>query len=299
MFSLLVPNYFHISHSFLPTTNVSFEKQTGQMRAENKFQMKNLISLSALPDDTIKSGMFDFEPDYFQEISNSVAVKVHNFSEEKIQALNSKEDLTKHAYSLLFVMRAYNNAALEISWEAVQWAIPHGDSLRSAGDYGRDNPWDEILNYSENAAMDAGWDSRWSEARNYALHFARSSASIVRATARRAVREFVIDAEKNGKSSEEIGRAAFNFAQKISYQYFFENFDNIVENSYSASIDQMANDPKKNIFSSPESWVNFSSQKKYFGNLEDQSRHFFDPWLTELNKITKILDRRNVKDESE
>ena len=86
---------------------------------------------------------------------------------------------------------------------------------------------------------------------------------------------------------EQIGVVAYRVAEKVSLLYFLKNSDAILAKAYDASISEMPNDPRDNIFESPQSWKKFKT--KYFKKLGGQSKHFLYPWLNELDRIAEEI----------
>ena len=91
-----------------------------------------------------------YEPSYLHKISNSLGLRIKQFSKEKEP--QTKEELTKHAYSLLFVMCAYCRVCRLVMPPGM---MPPGSAYGAAYDAAWDAAWDA----ARYAALDAAYDA--------------------------------------------------------------------------------------------------------------------------------------------
>ena len=269
-----------------------------------EFLIKSIDPLKDFQKHAINADRIDDIPKYLNIISEFVSRKVSKFSSNKIDKIDSKVDLTRHAYIILFTMRAYNSAARSAArsaaWSAA-WYIDKSvariagwSAARSAA---RLAAWSGGRAMADNLATFPGWPN----ARSAAISVARSAAS---SAAKSAGSRLSSDLkrfpswslpklpfkilEMEVKSAEKISIAAYRAAEKSSLLYFLKNFDDIVGRSYNSATTKRMENPSENIFESLHSWVEFKC--RYFRDLENSSRHFVAPWLIELDRIASLIE---------
>ena len=238
--------------------------------------IKSIDPTSDFQEESIDAGIEDIEPVYIKAVSKLLAEKIQKFSALKLATLSNHEDLTKHAYSLLFTMFAYNHVGWYVSWF-------------SNREFSEKAPWNIARNAARHAARDAAEDGARGAARfavrRTAWFVARDAA---RHTAWKASRGACKDVARCGKSPIVIGKVAYRVSEKVALLYFLRNFDDIVEKSYQAAVNEMSEGPRANVFASFSSWNEFKN--KYFLELDSDSMIFLAPWLTVLDEVAKTID---------
>ena len=103
------------------------------------------------------------DPFFFESLSWILSKKIRHFSEEKTQNLHTKDELKKHAYSLLFTMSAsqlvFGKEVRISAQESFNYGHPIGGSMQ--------NTFEKTAFYNArkimlHAASRAAWKSGWS-----------------------------------------------------------------------------------------------------------------------------------------
>ena len=234
-------------------------------------------------DEALEAARSHGEPAYAKTLSYLLAAKINKFSKEKLVDINSSVHLTKHAYALLFAMKAYYSAAI--------------------------NRCRHVATF---AAVNSSWDPTWYIARYFADSSARNASSYAAMYAScNAVYSLAIDldhedfndpindeasaiacdAARNGRTPQEVGRIAHRVAEKVYLIYVLKIFNSELEKIYQASMVQMDQLPEFNIFESFEVWSQFKS--KHFDHLRDDARLFLRPWICALDHVALKIESRS------
>ena len=241
-----------------------------------------------LGDMAYHAGKYDLELPYLKTLSTILGLKIKQFSEQKVEALATDADLIRHAYALLFTSKAYLWAAwcatLESTVDIAGSRLINGvanDAVSAAHDSAMIAATKVLINATDSTAKYLGLLPAESAAFEVADTFVETASYLA---SKSNIRKGM-----TSESTQEVGRIVHRTTEKVSLLYLLKSFDQFIEKTYSASINNVADIPEQNIFVSTEVWSQFKSI--YFDGLNYELMFFLDPWLNELDRITEKVER--------
>ena len=211
---------------------------------------------------------------FFSRVADVTGKKLNQFIQKKGGGIQLKDDLIRHANSLLFTMDLYYSNLIG--------GILNGIGRSSFGKFQESaikvsNSWFRFssgnlsyvfipLNMISNSVC------------LFNPHFNRASDI----TAKMSIELANID----DLSPEKRGIIAFNTSEQISLTYFAIKFEDIVPRSYEYFSKEVPHENR--FFNSPELWQDFKSF--YMKGLAFEKLILLQPWFAELDKIATQIE---------
>ena len=208
------------------------------------------------------------EPAYLKEISKLLDSRLTSIILRKEVNLETKAELTLHAYCLLLSMHGYYSFAASSTCHASRGVAKNAVVSVS-------------LFTAAEAARSAAYSAVGTSAGTAALRATRTGAfnSIYDAT-RCAARDAFAAALSEDAPCKPVGWPSYLSAEKAVLLYFLSNFEMIFHETYNAAYRRLTDLPAWNIFESKESWEAFRHQ--HFGSLRKDVIHYLQAWLHQL-----------------
>lgn len=298
--------------------------------ASNGSQFSILVKDDDWREETLEAALNKREPSYLPKISEKLGAQLKLFSRGKLGLTQTKENLSKHAYSLLFTMRAYKsafvypaayviaNAAADAaakmaavaatdatifpnlrqkSYANKQHAAKLGVAINAARhmamDTAREATWKSYWKSARNAAWYSAWEAAWQAVEDAAWEPVGQAAWMA---AGDAIWDFVGDA-----TLDVVGEGIWEGKNPTEIGLIaFREVEKVSSLSFLDKFDFLVGEiytaSIEKMTDLPEenifhSLASWNSFKsRHFGIMDNHSLHFVQPWLDELDWIVELIE---------
>ena len=281
-------------------------------------------------EEALTAALNEREPSYLPKISDNLGEQLKLFNRNKLETLQTKENLSKHAYTLLFTMRAFKSVFVYPAADSIANAAADAAAKIAANAAADPNNFPRLRqdsyanrqhaaklgatinaarHTSQEIARKLAWKSAWVAARNAAWYPAWEAAW-------EAVEE---------AACEPAGQAAWEAAGEAIWELLGNaTWDAVCEDTWEGKtpieigriafreaekassfyflqkfdyvLGKTYGASMEKLTDCPkenifDSLESWNSFKaKHFGNLNKQSVHFVQPWLDELDSVVDKIE---------